>query len=81
VYRPSTGVWYRILSSDGSFLANQWGLPGDVPVPAEYDRDGKMNVAVWRPSNGYWYILNPDFTSMHYYILGNPTDIPLPGKF
>jgi len=51
------------------------------PVPGEYDRDGKMNIAVWRPSNGYWYIVNPDLVSMHFYIWGNPTDIPLPGKF
>jgi hypothetical protein len=28
-------------------------------VPADYDRDGTPDYAVWRPSEGYWYIIQP----------------------
>ena len=63
VWRPSTGSWYALKSSDsyspGTYLALQWGSQtyGDVPVPGDYDGDGKTDIAVWRPSTGMWYVL------------------------
>jgi len=56
VFRPSTGTWYVRLSSDNTYLVQQWGLSGDVPIVGDYDADGLPDFAVWRPSNGFWYV-------------------------
>jgi hypothetical protein len=58
VWRPSNGVWYIINSWNNAVRTQQWGITGDVPVPGDYDGDGKTDTSVWRPSNGVWYIIN-----------------------
>ena len=76
VWRPSNGFWYF---SNGSSVS--WGLPGDIPVPGDYDGDGKMDIAVFRPSNGTWYIV-PSSTSVGYSTQwGLPGDTPVPADY
>ncbi len=57
VWRPSTGQWW-VLGGQGSqqTLAN-WGQSGDIPVPGDYDGDGKTDFSIFRPSNSQWYIV------------------------
>jgi hypothetical protein len=54
VYRSSTGDWLIRRSSDGAMLQRAWGAPmlGDVPVPADYDGDGKTDIAGARRGSG-----------------------------
>lgn len=80
VYRPSTGVWYSLNSSDGGFVATQFGLNGDIIVPGDYDGDGKTDNAVYRPSTGVWYLLQSSagFAATAF---GTAGDIPAQGDY
>jgi hypothetical protein len=63
VWRPSTGTWYWLNSSNGysynGYGARQWGNSGlgDVPLIGDFDGDKKSDLAVWRASSGTWYWL------------------------
>jgi uncharacterized repeat protein (TIGR03803 family) len=77
VYRPSTGTWYPGLL--GPLF--QWGLPGDVPVPGDYEGQGLSDYGVWRPSNGTWYIFKTSDGTSTAFHWGLSTDIPVPGDY
>src|SRR4051794_19130254 len=81
VWRPSTGFWHLIRSSNGSIFSQQWGVAGDIPVPGDYDGDGRTDVAVWRPSTGYWYIIRSSNGSIFSQQWGVGGDIPVPGDY
>jgi hypothetical protein len=58
VWRPSNGTFYIIPSSTpGTPIQKQFGLPGDIPLPANYDLNtaGKTGYGVFRPSESNMY--------------------------
>ena len=77
VYRPSSGMWWILRSSDGQVNAYQWGIAEDVPSTGDYDADGKADIAVWRPSSGVWYILRSGDFSAEITQFGMNGDIPI----
>ena len=70
------GIWYIVRSSDGQAQRWQWGAAGDVPVPADYDGDGRADLAVRRSS--VWFIVNSRDGSSRAEVFGDASD-PTPG--
>ena len=65
------------------FLQFQLGLPGDIPVAADYDNDGKTDIAVYRGGfTNAWYILllSQNYTATATYQWGL-NDTPVPGDY
>jgi hypothetical protein len=49
-----------------------------MPIPGDYDGDGKTDMAIYRPSEGAWYVLKSSDTNYTHTVWGLATDIPLP---
>jgi spore coat protein A, manganese oxidase len=77
IFRPATATWWIMRSSDNSFSTTLFGLTADKPVPADYDGDGKTDIAVY--SNGSWHILQSSNGQVVIQQFGLSSDIPVGG--
>jgi len=87
-YTPATGEWYVLPNASLTSIIMDifWGLPGDVPVLADYDGDSHADVGVYRPSTGAWWIMKSSagFTgsaSTPTFAWGLAEDVPVPADF
>ncbi|MDM7923143.1 MAG: M20/M25/M40 family metallo-hydrolase, partial [Pyrinomonadaceae bacterium] len=77
IFRPADSVWH-INGSTAGYSANRFGLSSDKIVPADYDGDGKTDIAVYR--DGVWHMLrsNGGYTTVSW---GIAEDIPQAADF
>jgi hypothetical protein len=90
-WRPSTGIWYVLKSTDGSVFTLQtmvqwgYGAAKDIPVPGDYDGDGRIDLGVWRPSIATWYVLKSSegYDTQRYLAVqwGESGDAPVQGDY
>ena len=79
VFRPSTGEWYILRSSDGLVTGVNFGVGTDKLVPGDYDGDLRTDIAVYR--DGSWYILRSSDNAIAGIGWGIATDKPVPGDY
>jgi uncharacterized delta-60 repeat protein len=73
--------WDVSISSNNS-VHTFFGLNGDVPVPSDFNDDGKTDLAVFRPGAGAWFYTT-DINSADYetVFFGQPGDIPFTNDY
>jgi len=66
-----------LRSEDFSFYSFPFGANGDIPVPGDYDGDGRNAAAVFRPSSSTWFAQRATGGTLIQQF-GIAGDIPLP---
>src|SRR5262249_279887 len=76
LYRPSTATWY-INPSSGGTQSFSYGAPNvDIPALADFNGDGRSEVAVFRPTTGEGIISS---STQPPPVFGGLGHIPVPG--
>ena len=67
-------------SSTGTTLSIGWGGNGYDAVPADFDGDGRADLALYVPATGDWHVLlsGANYTTTVVRNLGGPGSVPLP---
>ena len=78
VFRPESGFWYLQQTRLG-FAFAQLGSAIDIPVAADYDGDGKYDIASFNA--GVWTILQSLDGATRTVQFGQAGDIPVPGDY
>jgi hypothetical protein len=93
VFRPTAVApahnWFILNSATSSESSFQWGAGYepyvDTPVPADYDGDGKADLAIWRGQDSIWYIRKSSDAGFILELWGANYapyfDVPVPGDY
>jgi YD repeat-containing protein len=83
LYLAPNDTWYALWDNGGSLSVTVSRVEGaaltEVPVPADYDGDGKLDPATWRPATGVWGFRKSGSSYVpQTLVFGEPDDVPMP---
>ncbi len=87
VFRPATAsssaVWWILRSAtlDTAYYSVPFGGVEDIPAQADFDGDGRTDIAIYRPSTGVWFIQQSSNGANIYPQFGNNSDIPVAADY
>lgn len=70
--------WWVLKSSDNSYYSWSWGTDTDIPGSADFDGDGRADIAVYRPGNQYYYSINSSNGQAQMIFLGQTVSCSIP---
>ena len=75
-------TWVIMQSRSNTLRVERWGSGAtDAITPADYDGDGKLDIAVFRRATGIWYIIESLTGNPRYEYWGSPNDFPIIGDY
>jgi len=56
VYNQNDLTWYWRHAPDGPISSAKFGTPTGIPLPWDYNHDGRLDLAYWERSEGKIYV-------------------------
>ena len=82
-YEASARTTQPAAANPNAPVLQLWGSSNapffDIPAPADYDGDGKADIAVWR-RDGTWFVLRSSNSTNLIVTYGQNGDVPVPAK-